>query len=634
MSDTYVDSSGETRDRKTGKDVNPPADTPEQAKADPSSAGAAALAPQSPMQARFMKGMDKLDALQADEEKQFKAGEAAAQPIRDREMKELMTTVQARAHLEKLKDAPKPEDYQKGSMEFASSMALVGAVFGKFSRAGGTGALNAFTGALKGWHDGNMEAYANKQKEWEENTKKTLENNQMEIEKYKEIVENKKLNIDQMAAGLTLAAQPFQNKLMFDYAQEKNINGALSLYDKMVGIQERLKSSTETLLGFNENDLTSIKSSIDQYNAHPEQLAGLTNEQFQKLRILGEQHGWTLNNPAAGPVPFKGQAKQLTPEQQAYAQSVEEHPDWTAEQRQAFIQAGKSSRSGASSYMTKFKQEHPNAFVRVNLMRQWLFIPQLQRRAGTLAARGANVDVAVREADKAADQALQASDAIPRGTFMPLNQLQQAIRTKTSSPEQARFGVANAALITAYAQTMSRTGVNTVTAQNRASEVLNTASSPEAYRAAVGQLKTEMRIVQDAVRDSGGGSGQGDVGAPPAGGGGGTTSSGVKWQIKPDNASGPRSEAPSSNVMSDAGPVGGPGSRLAMALPPEQSGVGQFQMEQGGGGGGGSIPIRSQKSLNRAIDNAHSDEELIRIKRLLEKRGIDTSIIPAFRGLP
>ena len=151
-----------------------------------------------------------------------------------------------------------------------------------------------------------MEAYGNAQKEWEANAKKTLENNQMEIEKYKEIIENKKLNIDQMSAAITIATAPFQNKLMFDYGQEKNINGVLNLYDKMTAIQERLKSSTETLLGFNENDLTSIKSSIDQYNAHPEQLSGLTNEQFQKLRILGEQHGWTLNNPAAGISPTSG----------------------------------------------------------------------------------------------------------------------------------------------------------------------------------------------------------------------------------------------------------------------------------------------------------------------------------------
>ena len=475
-------------------------------------AGASALGPQSPMTARFMKGMDKLDAIQEDERQQFQQGEAAAQPLRNREMQQLLTPVQARAHLEKLQAAPKPEDYQKGSMEFASAMALVGAVFGRFSRAGGTASLNAFSGALKGWHEGNMEAYGNAQKEWEANTKKTLANNQMEIEKYREVIENKKLNIDQMSAALTLAAQPFQNKLMFDYAQEKNINGALNLYDKMVGIQEKAESSFQKLQGFSEYDSKALKSTIDQYNQHPEQLAGLTNEQFQQLRIAGERYGYTLNNPADATVPFKGQARPMTPQQQVFEQARAEHPDWSAEQLQAFVQAGRSARSPVAVYMNKLQMEHPE--MDANAIRDAAATyTSAQARARTLGSRGANVDAAVQEAAKAADQALQASDAIPRGKFLPLNQLEQAIRTKTSSPEQARFGVANAALITAYAQTMSRTGANTVTAQNRAAQVLDMATSPEAYRAAVGQLKTEMKIVQDAIRDVQ--SGGGESGAAP-----------------------------------------------------------------------------------------------------------------------
>ena len=298
---TYTGGDGEQYDRKTNRlvpgtgDPNAP---PPQSTLPPGQggAGASALGPQSPLQARFMKGMDKLDALQADEEKQFKASEAASQPLRDREMKELMTPVQARSHLEKLKDAPKPEDYQKGSMEFASSMALVGAVFGRFSRRGGTAALNAFSGALKGWHEGNMEAYGNAQKEWEANTKKTLENNQMEIEKYKEIIENKKLNIDQMAAGLTLAAQPFQNKLMFDYAQEKNINGALNLYDKMTAIQERATKSAETMLGFNRDNIDEVKQAVDIYNENPGLFSNQSPSKQAQIRIAAERFGFKIKD--------------------------------------------------------------------------------------------------------------------------------------------------------------------------------------------------------------------------------------------------------------------------------------------------------------------------------------------------
>ena len=177
---------------------------------------------------------------------------SGAQPLRDREMKEPMTPAQARSHLEKPKDAPKPEDYQKGSMEFASSMALVGAVFGRFSRRGGTAALNAFSGALKGWHEGNMEAYGNAQKEWEANAKKTLENNQMEIEKYKEIIENKKLNIDQMSAAITIGHGliPEQTDVRL-WAGKEHQRSIGTPADKMVEMYRRgVATINRTLLGF------------------------------------------------------------------------------------------------------------------------------------------------------------------------------------------------------------------------------------------------------------------------------------------------------------------------------------------------------------------------------------------------
>jgi hypothetical protein len=79
----------------------------------------------------------------------------------------------------------------------------------------------------------------------------------------------------------------------------------------------------------------------------------------------------------------------------------------------------------------------------------------------------------------------------------------EKIRRGESIPAQNTFDVANASLITAYAQTMSRTGTNTVTAQNRAADILSTATGPRAYRAAVNTLLMEMRIVQEAVGEVG-----------------------------------------------------------------------------------------------------------------------------------
>jgi hypothetical protein len=83
------------------------------------------------------------------------------------------------------------------------------------------------------------------------------------------------------------------------------------------------------------------------------------------------------------------------------------------------------------------------------------------------------------------------------------------------------FDLKNASLITAYSQTMSRSGVNSVTAQNRAKEVLLTADGPEAYRAGVNALLQEMEVVQQAVRDV-----EADTGIETSAGGGGAATGG------------------------------------------------------------------------------------------------------------
>src|ERR1700731_94567 len=81
--------------------------------------------------------------------------------------------------------APDAKEYRKHSMAFASAMAVLGAVAGRFTRMSGSNALAAFTGALNGWQQGNLEAYETAAKKWEQDTKPTIENNRQETERYK-----------------------------------------------------------------------------------------------------------------------------------------------------------------------------------------------------------------------------------------------------------------------------------------------------------------------------------------------------------------------------------------------------------------------------------------------------------------
>jgi len=187
-------------------------------------------------------------------------------------------------------------------------------------------------------------------------------------------------------------------------------------------------------------------------------------------------------------------------------------------------------RSPATVAISKYLQTHPKATTDDVVAFNKDFTTVVSR-ARALGLRSANVDVAVDEAVGAAKQALDASKNVPRGNWVPINELTQLVREKKSSPEQQRFEIANAALVTAYAQTMSRTGVNSVFAQRRALDVLKTATGPDAYVAGVDQLMTEMSIVKDAVHAAE------KTEETPASDNqpalNGTTSSGIPWSVKP-----------------------------------------------------------------------------------------------------
>jgi len=122
-------------------------------------------------------------------------------------------------------------------------------------------------------------------------------------------------------------------------------------------------------------------------------------------------------------------------------------------------------------------------------------------RAGatTAARQQAGIDRAVIEAQNTFPLAEQASAAVPRGKWVPLNRAELAIKSGTSDPALAQFVVANQGAVNAYAAAMGRgSPVTTVHAQQHAEELLRTASSHEAYAAALHQMQKEMEAARKA----------------------------------------------------------------------------------------------------------------------------------------
>ena len=109
--------------------------------------------------------------------------------------------------------------------------------------------------------------------------------------------------------------------------------------------------------------------------------------------------------------------------------------------------------------------------------------------AKSQAVRAANVEANIEEARQTFPLALEASKAVPRTQFVPLNRAMQMVQAGTSSPELKKFVTANAGVITAYSQAMARAGVATVDGRHAAQELLSTADSPEAYEAVCSRWK-------------------------------------------------------------------------------------------------------------------------------------------------
>ena len=98
-------------------------------------------------------------------------------------------------------------------------------------------------------------------------------------------------------------------------------------------------------------------------------------------------------------------------------------------------------------------------------------------------------------------QAVEASRAFPRGSWVPLNKLVQQYDAGTSDPKYNDFMLANYGLLNAYVRAMNPTGVPRVTErlETHALGILSTATSPETYEVQVNRIIKEVQASRGAI---------------------------------------------------------------------------------------------------------------------------------------
>lgn len=118
-----------------------------------------------------------------------------------------------------------------------------------------------------------------------------------------------------------------------------------------------------------------------------------------------------------------------------------------------------------------------------------------QRTFGTQTAKMA---INSTEAQGALELGREASKAVPRTNWVPINKLIQAGQVITSDPKLIQFAAANLAIVNTYARAISPTGTPTVHDKEHAERLLSTATGPEAYNALLDQLNKEIEIAHAA----------------------------------------------------------------------------------------------------------------------------------------
>jgi hypothetical protein len=379
-----------------------------------------------------------------------------------------------------LQSVPKAPEAKlgEGAREWMMVASLLGALAGTRARGSTTAALNAFSGAIQGFHDGKLEQFKTQSQEWKQASDQVISDNQEKLQQYRALLEDNKMNLDQKMEEYKIVASIYGDQISYNLADQRNYTLLGQAYQKDVNNTLRMEKATA--------DLTKTQLQIEKMTDDAKDAKEARNDKM--LDFYADQMNKTGKMPSVGYGKNAGQIRA------AIAQRAQERAE-------AKGQSGADVAEGQIGY----KAETAGATTQA-------------RRAQTLAT---NVENATNEVAQLIPQAMATSAKLPRKKLVPLNQLIQAYQSGTSDPAYNDFVVANFALVNAYTRAMNPQGIPRINDEQRqhAIGLLSTATSPQAYEVQVRRLWAEVLASRKATQETIKGEGPtGDFpgGPPPA----------------------------------------------------------------------------------------------------------------------
>ena len=456
----------------------------------PSAPGAGALAPQSPMAPPSLGG----NQAEAAERKDMAGpmGKLAGLQGQKPQTPNLQENNQP---------PPDAKDYQKHSMEFAGAMAVLGAIAGRFTRAPGGAALGAFASALKGWKEGNQQAYENASKEWEEKTKQTIQNNKTVMDKYKLALEDHTKNIDEQMSAIQVIATQYHDQQMYDAAGSKNFTMVAKLYDKNQAQSGRLENSFEWLSG-------KLKTEREQKAVLAEKvISGEITPRSETERLsfkhIVEQYQAGEYGDVGGPKTPKvsgGLTGQLLAKENSERAARGEEP-MTAQEEVSFMQKIHPPRSAPAMAVEAFKKDFQEKNGRPptgeEIQRFAAEGVGMSREEGAVGQRAGGISLAVQEADDTIPRVLKAGEKSAGKGYATWNAVENKWKVEKGDENFAYYVQQMNSLIGIYGRVING-GNATVSDKEHARDTLNPNMPFSAVKGSLRGFVDEIKTAEDA----------------------------------------------------------------------------------------------------------------------------------------
>ncbi len=382
--------------------------------------------------------------------------------------------------------APDAKDYQKNSLAWASAFAVLGAVAGRFTRMPGGAALAAFGGALKGWQEGNLQAYEQAAQKWEKKNNTALENNRQVMEKYKLALDNRKMSIDEQMSQIQLIAAQYHDQITYDAAAAKNYTMVAQIYEKNMEFTQKAHDAGAKL-----------QEKRDEQKQKNEQSASYW------LSPEGQQRVQTLS-----------------PSQQA---GVKQLIDIYAKKG-----VGKSAiAQDRQQFINEYTDEHGTAPTSKEINAWEGERSGIITEGGAIGRRAGGISIAVDEAHQTIPNVLAAAEKSAGKGLATWNKIENKWNIEKGDENFAFYVQQMNSLINLYGRVISGGGKGTVSDLEHAREMLNPNMPLSAVKGSLRGFTTEVDIAEKApdrvrarMRGDQGGGGGGSTQTPNSGGGG------------------------------------------------------------------------------------------------------------------